>query len=148
MSERPLRQKVACGGIVLCNSHGLLIRKHGLWDLPKGKRRRGEAIKDCAVREISEETGLAASLLESRSKLCKSRYVAYYGGEPVLKKVHWLVLEYGGGLSDPLAPDFAEDIDLCRWVPFAELEEYFKGARPYLQPVARAVLDLLVEVSN
>ena len=148
MSERPLRQKVACGGIVLCKSHGLLIRKHGLWDLPKGKRRRSESVKDCAVREISEETGLDAALLEPRSKLCKSRYVAYYGGEPVLKKVHWLVLEYAGELNDPLVPDLAEDIDLCRWVPFVELEEHFRGARPYLQPVARAVLDFLAEVLN
>jgi 8-oxo-dGTP pyrophosphatase MutT (NUDIX family) len=148
MSERPLRQRVACGGIVLCNGHGLLIRKHGLWDLPKGKRRRGESVKDCAVREISEETGLAASLLKPRSMLCKTRYVAYYGGEPVLKKVRWLVLAYEGDTTDPLAPDIAEDIDLCRWVPFAELDEHFKGARPYLQPVARAVLDFLVEVSN
>ena len=148
MSERPLRQKVACGGIVLCEGHGLLIRKHGLWDLPKGKRRRGEAVKDCAVREISEETGLAASLLAPRAKLCKTRYVAYYGGEPVLKKVHWLVLEYRGGLSDPLVPDYSEDIDLCRWVPFSDLEDHFRAARPYLQPVARAVLDLLVETVN
>ncbi len=146
MSERPLRQKVACGGIVLCKGHGLLIRKHGLWDLPKGKRRRGEAVKDCAVREISEETGLDPAQITPHAKLCKTRYVAYYSGEPVLKTVHWLVLEYGGEIEDPLVPDYAEDIDLCRWVPFTELEEHFGAARPYLQPVARAVLELLVEV--
>ncbi len=139
MSERSLRTMVACGGIVICNGNGLLIRKHGLWDLPKGKRRRSEAVKDCAVREISEETGLDPSLLEVCSKLCKSRYVAYYAGEPVLKTVHWLVLGYGGELTDPLTPDLGEDIDRCRWVPIAELGMYFQAARPYLQPVARAL---------
>ena len=146
MSRNSLRTKVACGGIVLCNGHGLLIRKHGLWDLPKGKRRKDESNKDCAVREISEETGLNSSLLVPRTKLCKTSYVAYYGGEPVLKTVHWLVLEYAGELSDRLVPDLNEDIDLCRWVPFAELDAHFKAARPYLHPVVRAVRDLLAEV--
>ena len=141
MSKRSLRKMSACGGIVICNGHGLLIRKHGLWDLPKGKRRRDEAVPACAVREISEETGLQASLLHMREKLCKSRYVAYYAGEPVLKTVHWLVFDYGGELTDPLTPDLGEDIDLCRWAPVADLEGYLRAARPYLQPVALALRD-------
>jgi ADP-ribose pyrophosphatase YjhB (NUDIX family) len=40
----------------------LLIRRsdNGMWALPAGAMELGESIADCAVREVREETGLAA----------------------------------------------------------------------------------------
>ena len=49
----------AAGGLVT-NSRGefLLIRRSGLWDLPKGHQEPGEDLEKTALREVEEETGL------------------------------------------------------------------------------------------
>ena len=58
MNRDELPQMAAAGGLVLSGGHALLIRKHHLWDLPKGKLNGDESPEHCAVREIAEETGL------------------------------------------------------------------------------------------
>ena len=129
----------AAGGLVLSGGHALLIRKHHLWDLPKGKLNGDEQPEHCAVREISEETGLPASFLSIRSPLCRSTYLSYYSYGPVNKTVDWFLLDYSGRITDPLVPELSEDIDLCRWVPCDELMQISGGARSYLNPVWRAI---------
>lgn len=50
---------VAAGGLVR-NKHNqyLIIKRHGLWDLPKGKFLKNETPEQAAMREIREETGI------------------------------------------------------------------------------------------
>lgn len=129
----------AAGGLVLSGGHALLIRKHHLWDLPKGKLDGDERPEKCAVREISEETGLRAGLLSIRSPLCRSTYLSYYSYGPVNKTVDWFLLDYMGQISDPLIPELSEDIDLCRWVEVSDLMGASGGSRSYLRPVWRAI---------
>ena len=65
----------AAGGLV-SNRRGdyLLIRRDGLWDLPKGHQESGEDIRITAVREVQEETGVdklqagLSTLLEDAAK--------------------------------------------------------------------------------
>ena len=135
--ERP--QMKAAGGLVLSGGHGLLIRKHHLWDLPKGKLSGDEKPERCAVREISEETGLQPRLLSIRAPICRSTYISYYSYGPVNKTVDWYFLDYAGEISDPLTPQFEEDIDLCQWVAYEDLLKASQGARSYLRPVWRAI---------
>ena len=129
----------AAGGLVLSGGHALLIRKHHLWDLPKGKMYGDERPESCAVREISEETGLPPRLLSVRAPLCRSSYLSYYSYGPVNKTVDWFLLDYSGSLTDPLTPELSEDIDLCRWVAFDRLLETARASRAYLKPVWRAI---------
>ncbi len=129
----------AAGGLVLSGGHALLIRKHHLWDLPKGKLDGDEKPETCAVREISEETGLSHRLLSIRSALCRSSYLSYYSYGPVNKTVDWFLLDYTGGLGDPLTPELSEDIDMCRWVAVDRLLDSAAGSRAYLKPVWRAI---------
>ena len=138
MNNGEIPQMAAAGGLVLCGGHVLLIRKHGLWDIPKGKKKK-ESAELCAVREISEETGLAPDLLRIRGPLCQSSYISYYSGKPFNKTVEWFLLDYRGKLSDPLIPDLSEDIDLCWWVPVKDLLEVLETARPYLRSVRRSI---------
>ena len=135
MNRDDLPQMRAAGGLVLCGGHALLIRKHIRWDLPKGKVKKRESSETCALREISEETGLDERLLSIRQKLCRSSYISYYSYGPVNKTVDWFILDYAGELADPLTPDLSEDIDMCRWVAFEELMEVMETARQYLNPV-------------
>ena len=135
--ELPLMR--AAGGLVLTGGHALLIRKHHLWDLPKGKLYGDERPESCAMREISEETGLDPGLLSVRSPLCRSSYVSYYSYGPVNKTVDWFLLDYAGSISDPLMPEIAEDIDMCQWVACGKLMRTASGSRSYLRPVWRAI---------
>lgn len=43
----------------------LLHYPHGHWDFPKGKIESGESKKTAALRELFEETGLSADLIEN-----------------------------------------------------------------------------------
>lgn len=144
MNSDGMPRMSAAGGFVLCGGHALLIRKHGLWDIPKGKRKKNEDPKLCAVREIAEETGLNPDRLSVRRRLFNSDYVSYYSGKPFHKTVDWFALDYDGALTDPLSPDLSEDIDLCRWVALDDLLKALDAARPYLRPV-RARLAPLME---
>lgn len=140
MNRDELPQMHAAGGIVLCGGHALLIRKHHLWDLPKGKLDYPEEpYERCALREVAEETGLCSGLLVIREALLRSSYISYYAIGPVNKTVQWFLLDYGGGLGDRLQPDLREGIDQCRWVSLGELAETLRAARPYLRPVRAAL---------
>ena len=139
MNRDELPQMAAAGGLVLSGGHALLIRKHLLWDLPKGKLKGDEAPEHCAVREIAEETGLNPGLLSIRAPLCRSSYISYYSYGPVNKTVDWFILDYAGSLTDKLTPELSEDIDLCQWVAEDGLLDLASSARLYLAPVWLAI---------
>ena len=139
MNRDELPQMAAAGGLVLSGGHALLIRKHHLWDLPKGKLNGDESPEHCAVREIAEETGLNPDLLSIRSPLCRSSYISYYAIGPVNKTVDWFLLDYDGDVTDPLTPELSEDIDLCQWVSEDDLLNSVHSARLYLAPVWLAI---------
>lgn len=133
MSNNELPQMAAAGGLVLCGGNALLIRKHGQWDIPKGKKKKREAAEKCALREVAEETGLEPNLLSIQRHFCRSSYITYYASKPVNKTVDWFLMDYAGSLQDRLTPDLGENIDLCVWVPLDELVDRMRTARRYLR---------------
>ena len=139
MNNNEIPQMAAAGGIVLCGGGALLIRKHGLWDIPKGKIKKKEPPQRCARREIAEETGLKRKKLRIRRHLCRTSYISYYSGKPFNKTVDWFLLDYDGAQADPLTPDLSENIDHCAWIPIEDLLDTMQTARPYLRAV-RTVL--------
>ena len=59
----------AAGGIVQNREKKILfIYRLGKWDLPKGKKDKGEKIKNCAVREVEEETNTKVKI--QKKNLC------------------------------------------------------------------------------
>ena len=140
MSNSELPQMAAAGGLALCGGQALLIRKHGQWDIPKGKRKKKEEPEKCALREVAEETGLDKGMLSIRRPLCRSSYITYYASKPVNKTVDWFIMDYAGSLDDRLAPDLSENIDLCVWVPLEELTSRMLTARRYLRGEVAAAI--------
>lgn len=145
MSNNELPQMAAAGGLVLCGGRALLIRKHGQWDIPKGKKKKKEEPERCALREVAEETGLDRDQLSIRRKFCRSSYITYYASKPVNKTVDWFLMDYAGSLEDRLTPDLGENIDMCVWVPLDELPERMRTARKYLRgDVTAAIGEVLL----
>lgn len=77
----------AAGGIVQNNENKILfIYRLGKWDLPKGKKDKGEKIKDCAIREVEEETNTKVKIIK-RNCTTWHTYTRYK--KFILKKTVW-----------------------------------------------------------
>ena len=77
----------AAGGIVQNNENKILfIYRLGKWDLPKGKKDKGEKIKDCALREVEEETNTKVKIIK-RNCTTWHTYTRYK--KFILKKTVW-----------------------------------------------------------
>ncbi|MGF1670207.1 MAG: NUDIX domain-containing protein, partial [Balneolaceae bacterium] len=69
MKNKPDEIIDAGGGVVYRftendNKEVVLIKRRGVWDLPKGKRELKETPEMCAVREVAEEIGISKPGLE------------------------------------------------------------------------------------
>ena len=124
----------AAGGLV-SNRRGdfLLIRRNGLWDLPKGHREKGEDTLTTAVREVMEETGV--DNLEAGSLICVTDHCYLRDGIWHLKHTWWYNMLY----TDPadLTPQREEDISKAAWVAKSSLPPFLKNTYPSILEVFR-----------
>jgi len=123
---------VASGGLVE-NSKGelLFIFRYGKWDLPKGKLEKNEKIKDAALREVSEETGITNIKLSNH--IVDTYHTYKIGNELVLKKAHWFKMIYSG--DQPLIPQQSEDITMAKWFPKNHLDEIMSNTYDTIREV-------------
>jgi 8-oxo-dGTP pyrophosphatase MutT (NUDIX family) len=130
---------VAAGGIVVRQGKRgievLLIQKKdsGAWTLPKGHLEVGEQLENCALREMTEETGLKVRL---KGKAGQISYSYHRDGFLVHETVHYF-------LAEPLtfeepSPDFHE-VQQVVWLPLVE------ATQKLTYPNER---DLLVKLKN
>jgi ADP-ribose pyrophosphatase YjhB (NUDIX family) len=122
----------AAGGIVQSeNGKVLLIFRRGKWDLPKGKIDRGEAVSDCALREVKEETGIQDISLGDR--VCDTWHVYSMHGKNLLKHTTWFSMY--GSENQTLMPQAEENIEEVRWVAITELPQYYNKAYQAIREV-------------
>ena len=89
------------------------------WCVPKGHPEGDETIEQAAVREIAEETGLEANILEHLGEI---RYEFQTPEKTVVKTVHhFLMQQTGGELTIENDPD-QEAVDV-QWFSLDELEK-------------------------
>ncbi|MFN4284344.1 MAG: NUDIX hydrolase [Lacibacter sp.] len=135
----------AAGGVVQ-NEAGavLLIYRRGHWDLPKGKVDAGESLESCALREVKEETGLQQVLLVRPLTVTYHTYNEF--GKHMLKDTHWFLMQAAG--SQQVVPQTEEDIEEVRWVPVAELSNYYAHTYPSIRDVLQLLHGRLFEDGN
>lgn len=113
----------AMGGIVTnSNEEVLFIYRRGRWDLPKGKKEKNETKKECAVREVAEETGLENLNLNSKVGKTRHTYRDPRTGERVLKTTYWYAMSSPG--QETLQLQSEEDIEDARWM---EVDDFLNG---------------------
>ena len=92
--------------------------------LPKGHPDRGESAADAALREVREETGVEATLVE---KLGDIRYWYMRGGRRISKVVTFFLLDYVSGELD----DHDHEVEHAEWMVLEEAARAltYKGER-------------------
>lgn len=124
----------AAGGLVSNRRNDyLLIRRNGLWDLPKGHQENGEDIRITAMREVQEETGVKE--LELRDLICVTDHCYKRDGIWHLKHTWWYDMLYTNPVD--LTPQREEDISQAAWVAKSSLPPFLKNTYPSIQEVFR-----------
>jgi len=112
----------------------------GIWALPKGLIDEGERPEETALREVTEETGVEARLVE---KLGDVRYVYTWDGERVFKIVSFYLLRYSRGRLGDLPAAVAHEVAEARWLPLEEAPRLlaYKGEREMAELALASVRD-------
>jgi 8-oxo-dGTP pyrophosphatase MutT (NUDIX family) len=120
-----VRREFSAGGVLVRRLRGRWMlaairprgRKTPVWALPKGLIDSGERPEETALREVEEETGVAARLL---TKLGDVRYVYTWDGEQIFKVVSFYLLRYSRGRLGNIPAQHQIEVEEARWLPLEE----------------------------
>lgn len=90
--------------------------KHKGWDFPKGHIESGESSESAALREVEEEVGVKAEIVE---RVGQTQYFYYEEGERVLKTVTYYLMKYVGDGEATTAFEVSDKV----WLPVDKVEE-------------------------
>tara|TARA_B100001093_G_C26793393_1_gene1000008 strand:+ start:80 stop:760 length:681 start_codon:yes stop_codon:yes gene_type:complete len=111
---------IKAGGGVVKNDDGkiLFIYRLKKWDLPKGKKEKGESIRECAKREVEEETKVE---VECFQKITSTWHTYTKKKKFILKKTSWFVMK---SLDDSkMKPQKKEKIEKVEWMKEGVIKE-------------------------
>ena len=103
-----MEKAVSCGGVVIFRGKILLLYKNYRnryegWVLPKGTVEKGENHQQTALREVREETGVKAKIIEY---IGKSEYSFSIPRNTVEKEVHWYLMASESYYSRPQKEEY------------------------------------------
>ncbi|RLD80863.1 MAG: NUDIX hydrolase [Bacteroidetes bacterium] len=134
--KKKFKQINAAGGLVF-NTHGnvLMIKRNGVWDLPKGKIEKGEQRPEAAIREVEEECGVSRLVIEG--KIGRTYHTYVFREKNMFKTTHWFLMKYSA--NEKLVPQTEEDITEVMWKTPEEIKEIIPNTY-------KSLVDILKEV--
>jgi putative (di)nucleoside polyphosphate hydrolase len=141
-----------CAGVMLLNADGHVFVGQRMdssadaWQMPQGGIDEGETPEQAALRELTEETGVVADLVEI---IARSRGEHVYDLPPHLlgkmwkgayrgQRQHWFVMRFLGTDADVDITTKHQEFRAWRWSPPEQLVEMIV---PFKRDLYRAVLD-------
>ncbi|TSC87894.1 MAG: 7,8-dihydro-8-oxoguanine triphosphatase [Microgenomates group bacterium Gr01-1014_7] len=106
-----MKREFSAGGIVFNTAGQVLLTKHSQnkhWSFPKGLLDLGQTSEQAAVREVREEGGIEAEIV---NKVGYSKYVYTLNGEKIFKVVTYYLMKYLRG--DPKDHDW--EVEEAGW---------------------------------
>lgn len=92
-----MKREFSAGGIVFNDAGQVLLTKHSQnkhWSFPKGLIDPGQTSQQAALREVWEEGGVKAEIID---KVGYSKYVYSLNGEKIFKVVTYFLMKYLSG---------------------------------------------------
>jgi len=113
-----MKREFSSGGLAIRSFHGrpfvAVVRPRAdVLALPKGHPDGGESAAEAALREVREEAGVVAELVE---KLGDVRYWYVRDGERVFKIVSFFLLRYRSGS----VRDHDHEVESAEWIPLED----------------------------
>ena len=123
----------AAGGVVKNSKDEILfIYRLKKWDLPKGKLDKGETIKECAKREVEEETKVSVSC---GNKIVSTWHTYTRNRKFILKKTTWYKMN---SLDDSgMKPQKKENIEKVEWMEHSTINDILLNSYKTLNHVMR-----------
>jgi 8-oxo-dGTP pyrophosphatase MutT (NUDIX family) len=131
----------AAGGIVYNSKNKvLLIKRNGLWDLPKGKVEQGETYTEAALREVTEECGITNQTIDKELEATYHTFVM--NNVNYLKKTHWFTMKYSG--NETPKPQLEEGLTKVEWIEKSKTKYYFKNMFASIIDVLKSEINSII----
>lgn len=136
-------EATSCGGVVIFRGKILLLYKNYRnryegWVLPKGTVESDEEYKDTAIREVKEETGASAAIIQY---VGKSHYSFTVPHDTVEKDVHWYLMMGESYYSKPQREEYFMDSGFYKYHEAYHLLK-FANEKQILEKAYNEYLDL------
>ena len=136
-------EATSCGGVVIFRGKILLLyknyrNKYEGWVLPKGTVEPGEDFKETALREVKEETGANATIIQY---VGESHYNFTVPEDQVEKKVHWYLMMGESYYSKPQKEEYFVDSGFYKYHEAYHLLK-FANEKQILEKAYNQYLDL------
>ena len=92
-----MKREFSAGGIIFNSNGRVLVTQHSQnkhWSFPKGLIDPGQTSQGAALREVKEEGGVEAGIID---KVGYSKYVYTLNGEKIFKVVTYFLMKYISG---------------------------------------------------
>jgi 8-oxo-dGTP pyrophosphatase MutT (NUDIX family) len=135
-------QERSAGGVVVRGDEAIVIvptrrgaQGQKVLALPKGHVDPGETPDQTALREVREETGVEAEMVE---KLGDVRYFYQRSGRRIFKRVTFYLFSYRAGSLE----DHDDEVEEARWMPLEEAIEAlsYDGEREMAERALSAIV--------